>query len=225
MLRARREPSPSRALDVAAPPSRRVPKQDRSGVEAVTSNARELFSGPEGSPLSSCAGLPAFVKRGSSVQSGWAAQNEQEHVSACTSYDPPALQKSDEVRDHKAYLRDYCRAWTARRRAAFFAGKSCVDCGSTAKLELDHVDQSRKVDHRIWSWSEPRRRSEIAKCQVRCGVCHKKRHAEEQRKPLVHGTSNGYRKKGCRCEACSEWNRQRVNRGRRERLAAAGRAS
>ena len=60
----------------------------------------------------------------------------------------------------------------ARRRAEWFEGKSCVDCGGVADLRLDHVDASLKVSHRIWSWARERREAELAKCVVRCEPCH-----------------------------------------------------
>ena len=96
--------------------------------------------------------------------------------------------------------RSYGRTWIAARRDAFFADKSCVDCGSTERLELDHLDPALKVHHAIWSWSPPRRAAEIAKCVVRCHDCHVARHAEERR--IEHSTG-GY-KRGCRCEVCCE---------------------
>jgi 5-methylcytosine-specific restriction endonuclease McrA len=108
--------------------------------------------------------------------------------------------RQDPVR--RAYMRAYRRAWVARRRAAFFADKGCTLCGSTEGLEIDHVDPTAKVNHKIWSWSAARREAELAKCRVLCRRCHIDRHAEELRKPLTHGTVNGYVRKGCRCTAC-----------------------
>lgn len=69
--------------------------------------------------------------------------------------------------------REYMREWYARRRAEWFEGKVCVDCGSTDRLELDHVDPATKVSHRIWSWSKARREAELAKCVVRCHDHHR----------------------------------------------------
>ncbi|MEO0322971.1 MAG: hypothetical protein AAF447_08435 [Myxococcota bacterium] len=63
----------------------------------------------------------------------------------------------------------------AKRRAAFFAGKACVTCGATERLELDHIDPAQKVHHCVWSWSEKRRAAEVAKCQVLCRRCHKRK--------------------------------------------------
>ena len=69
--------------------------------------------------------------------------------------------------------RSYQRKWVARRRAMWFAGKSCVICGSRDSLELDHIDPTQKVTNRIWSWSEARRQAELDKCQVLCHDCHR----------------------------------------------------
>lgn len=49
----------------------------------------------------------------------------------------------------------------------------CIDCKLTTDLELDHVNASEKISHRIWSWSEMRRNAELIKCVVRCVECHK----------------------------------------------------
>ena len=75
----------------------------------------------------------------------------------------------------KAAQREYQRRWKNARRAAFLQGKSCAWCGSTAGLEIDHIDQAAKEDHRIWSWSSERRLRELAKCQVLCRQCHEAR--------------------------------------------------
>lgn len=82
-------------------------------------------------------------------------------------------------RDRRGSLRQYQREWYARRRAEWFADKSCVDCGSTDRLELDHVDPTQKVSHRVWSWSAARREAELAKCVVRCSDHHKAKSATE----------------------------------------------
>jgi 5-methylcytosine-specific restriction endonuclease McrA len=71
--------------------------------------------------------------------------------------------------------RQFQREWVARRRAEWFADKECVRCGSTDRLELDHIDPStkqHKKHHNVWSWSPARRDAEIAKCQVLCHECH-----------------------------------------------------
>jgi len=101
---------------------------------------------------------------------------------------------------------EYQIKWLAARRLEFFKDKECVVCGSTEKLELDHIDEKQKVSHRIWSWTLARRLDELAKCQVLCEKCHQEKTTKYHKllftKPLVHGTYNAYRHKGCRCEKC-----------------------
>lgn len=65
------------------------------------------------------------------------------------------------------------------RRDAWFADKYCESCGSLTDLELDHIDPTMKVSHRIWSWSEERRDAEVAKCQVLCHTCHLKKNHDQ----------------------------------------------
>lgn len=90
-----------------------------------------------------------------------------------------------------------------RNRAAFFNGKSCVKCGSTEQLELDHIDPAQKTEHRIWTWSPERRAEELAKCQVLCHDCHQKKTSAERAARVKCGTEWAYRK-GCRCDECRE---------------------
>jgi len=65
------------------------------------------------------------------------------------------------------------------RRASFFYGKACVRCGTSEDLELDHIDRTTKVSNNVWSWASARREAELAKCQVLCHDCHKKKSAKE----------------------------------------------
>lgn len=100
----------------------------------------------------------------------------------------------------------------AERRAEFFKDKQCIECGSTMELELDHIDPNEKVSHRIWSWSQARREVEIAKCQVLCKECHKRKTASQYEithgvKAYRHGTSSMYKRHGCRCGLCKLWMR------------------
>lgn len=121
----------------------------------------------------------------------------------------------------KEKQREYARRWLANRRAAYLAGKRCVLCGSTQRLEIDHADPRQKVSHRVWSWSESRRQAELHKCRVLCRECHEKRHADEKRTGFSHGTTNGY-SCGCRCQHCliamrDCWKRYNAKkRGRRD---------
>jgi len=75
----------------------------------------------------------------------------------------------------KEKQKEYQREWMAKRRAIFFKDKTCAKCGSVNQLELDHIDSSTKISHRIWSWSQERRDKELKKCQVLCQDCHIKK--------------------------------------------------
>lgn len=101
--------------------------------------------------------------------------------------------------------RAYMREWTATRRRNWFAENGpCVDCESWEYLEIDHLDPTQKVSHRIWSWTESRRNKELAKCVVRCVKCHRGKNGRHQPVRSLHGTRNRYDRYGCRCELCSE---------------------
>lgn len=69
--------------------------------------------------------------------------------------------------------REWDRQWMARRRSEWMTAHGpCVDCGSWSDLQVDHVDASTKITHRVWSWAKDRREAELAKCAVRCVRCH-----------------------------------------------------
>jgi 5-methylcytosine-specific restriction endonuclease McrA len=95
--------------------------------------------------------------------------------------------------------RAYQAAWVAKNRADYLAGKSCVKCGSTVDLEVDHIDRAQKVSHRIWSWSAARRAAELAKCQVLCGPHHREKTNADVYGDTPHGDS---RYKKCGCDEC-----------------------
>jgi hypothetical protein len=82
---------------------------------------------------------------------------------------------------------EYQRLWVQRRREEWFEGKVCVDCGTGDDLQLDHVDPRKKVDHRIWSWSERRRAVELAKCVARCRPHHLEKSNGEKVRGAAHG--------------------------------------
>lgn len=106
--------------------------------------------------------------------------------------------------DRKEYLRNYQRNWIAKRRAAFFLDKICLQCGTNNNLELHHRDPNEKVSHVIWSWSKERQLKEIEKCDILCHKCH----WDETRKQFnygiyLHGTTTCY-SAGCRCQLCKD---------------------
>ena len=121
--------------------------------------------------------------------------------------------------------REYQRLWVKGRRAAFFADKACAKCGSTDRLELDHINPAEKTSHRIWSWSWKRILAEASKCQVLCADCHQQKTYEQRPVKAEHGSAGMY-KRGCRCDLCARYNRdrvrlQRVRQAQRESRRAA----
>jgi hypothetical protein len=118
------------------------------------------------------------------------------------------VKKAEYDRDRRNKYRQIIRLRNNERqrsnRAAYFTGKVCVDCGSTERLELDHIDPRTKVSHRIWGWGKLRREAELVKCTVRCNTCHKLKTKKDMRVlfPIIHGVSTTYDKRKCRCELC-----------------------
>lgn len=97
------------------------------------------------------------------------------------------------------------RERVARRRRDWVAANGpCKECGSKRHLQVDHIDPKKKVDHRIWSWSEDRRETELAKCQVLCRDCHQEKTSLENAPP--HGTNQRYTSSRwrCRCQPCRD---------------------
>lgn len=113
--------------------------------------------------------------------------------------------------------KQYQLEWLAARRAAYLADKSCAVCGSTTNLEIDHIDPSKKVSHRIWSWSKARREAELAKCQILC-ITHHREKTALMYTPPSHGTHSSY-VHGCRCPDCRRAHREEASRYRKEHFA------
>lgn len=102
-----------------------------------------------------------------------------------------------------------------RRKEYFDINGPCVRCGSFDNLELDHIDPTEKEDHKVWSWSEERRRIELAKCQVLCESCHLEKTKEyfqiyfvKKDNDRVCGTVNKYWHGHCRCDLCKAAHRE-----------------
>lgn len=102
--------------------------------------------------------------------------------------------------------RKFNREWLQKRRRAWIKKHGPCKCGSRKSLEVDHIDRTTKVSHRVWSWRQERRDAELAKCEVKCKKCHTAKSGREVglllRKPLIHGTRNAYDTYQCRCEVC-----------------------
>jgi 5-methylcytosine-specific restriction endonuclease McrA len=130
---------------------------------------------------------------------------------------PPIFMMTKEQR------REYNRTYVARRRAEWFAGKTCIKCGSEENLEIHHVDPSTKEAHQVWTWTKERRDLELAKCDVLCKNCHKIETLLQLVK-FEHGTRTMYTRHGCRCEPCIKAaadyrEKQRLLSGRKHQLS------
>ncbi len=87
----------------------------------------------------------------------------------------------DGTKRNIALQRAYQRQWMRDRRAEGLAamGGKCVRCGSKDRLEVDHIDPTSKVTHRVWAMGRAKREAELAKCQLLCRSCHQKKSAPE----------------------------------------------
>lgn len=126
----------------------------------------------------------------------------------------------------KEYHREYYQR--RRKERIDYLGGKCVKCGSTSKLEFDHIDPSQKE----YSISDnhfelDRIKGELDKCQL---LCHK-HHAEKTGKEnsvrftktgddIQHGIIATWMKRKCQCDVCLEarkqWNIKRNERRRKE---------
>ncbi len=99
----------------------------------------------------------------------------------------------------------YQSEWLRKRRDDWISDNGpCRKCQSSTELQVDHINRANKVNHNVWSWAKKRRLKELAKCQVICLECHKKKNKAEREPP--HGTNGRYTSRSyrCRCELCRE---------------------
>jgi len=84
---------------------------------------------------------------------------------------------------YNAYMREYTlkRYHRRREKAIEQLGGKCAQCGSTNKLEFDHIDQQTKEFTITDSLgiSEKRLQAELAKCQILCESCHQNKTSKE----------------------------------------------
>lgn len=106
---------------------------------------------------------------------------------------------------------------TQRRADWMLANGPCRHCGSSADLEVDHIDPSTKnpvlryPSNAIWRWGDQKRNEELAKCQVLCRPCHLKKTINEMGGPAKHGTYGRYVRHKCRCIECTRAAREYAN--------------
>ena len=122
----------------------------------------------------------------------------------------------------KAQLRDYQNDWKKKRREQWLAANGpCAWCGSADDLEVDHIDPSQKVTHRIWTYSDERRAAELAKCQVLCKRCNQFKNETLLLRFAYHGSATMYKRHGCRCDRCRTYKRMDARRYRVGKVAEA----
>lgn len=97
--------------------------------------------------------------------------------------------------------RAYQLEWMLRRRAQWITENGpCRKCGSSDRLEVDHIDRMAKtlMPARLWSLApnNPLRVAELAKCQVLCHACHLAKTTDEL---SFACTEHRRRKKRCDC--------------------------
>ena len=138
----------------------------------------------------------------------------------------PKIHTTESIRAYKAKwaredriknptrVRNYNNAWVRARRAEWLAAHGpCRKCGSTVRLEVDHIDPKTKIHHSVWTWGAKRRNAELAKCQVLCFICHRLKTSAERGWKL-HGELMW--QSGCRCAECIRVHNKKLRKLRRE---------
>lgn len=110
-----------------------------------------------------------------------------------------------------------------KAKAIDLLGGECKNCGSTERLEFDHIKRDRADNyHQISAFIDAKWERvlvELEKCQLLCKPCHmKKSNSERGRNGIYnHGTANRYRILACRCELCSGYNKAYMKEWHRKR--------
>jgi 5-methylcytosine-specific restriction endonuclease McrA len=94
-----------------------------------------------------------------------------------------------------------------RNKAYAYLGGKCVRCGSTERLEFDHIDQTKKTMEMVKCLDVPFEVfwAELQKCQLLCKKCHIKKTIEENHlhdTRTQHGFIAAYTRRKCRCSLC-----------------------
>lgn len=105
--------------------------------------------------------------------------------------------------------REYDNSRYAKRRALAIEmlGGVCSKCGSTDRMEIDHVDRNKKemTFEDMAHGSLERMKSELKKCQLLCHEHHVEKTVRERGFVYngldTHGSTRSYRL-GCRCAPC-----------------------
>lgn len=111
-----------------------------------------------------------------------------------------------------AILKAYMRRYQQRRYRLITAqiikklGGKCAMCGSRFFLQTDHIDRNTKkfnISTGIYKRSKEDLWNEVAKCQLLCRSCHRKKGIlEGDVIEAGHGSFSMYARKKCRCVLC-----------------------
>lgn len=124
-------------------------------------------------------------------------------------------------------MRDYMRKYSAmkKEKAIALLGGKCWKCGSTNRMEIDHIDPKTKKFEigKMWSRAWNKILIELKKCQLLCHDCHRiKTTIERGQTPALgtHGTLSSYRY--CKCPLCrkanSDWSRNYMREYRKTHI-------
>lgn len=141
--------------------------------------------------------------------------------------DPSILQEravyatpEERLEGRRQYRMD--RYYRLRARAFELLGGVCVVCGTTERLETDHIDRSTKsfdvstmMLRLPWSDIE----AELAKCQLLCHQHHLDKTTSENT-TRAHGTITMYQHGHCRCDPCRAAQRDYMRDYNRHRCAS-----
>lgn len=95
-------------------------------------------------------------------------------------------------------------------------GSECSQCGSTDRIEFDHIDPTTKSFDILEQWNRPIEElvQEVRKCQPLCYSCHREKSLAQLSVEHGGGASG---KRNCKCDLCRakkneymrEWKRRK----------------
>lgn len=91
------------------------------------------------------------------------------------------------------------RAW-----GIWYLGGHCLKCGTTERLEFDHLDPAIKRTSQFLNWAQAAAKVELRRCQLLCYDCHKAKTDENKDRAyrIKHGTLRYALLHGCKCQEC-----------------------
>lgn len=116
---------------------------------------------------------------------------------------------------------NYRRDWRRARKVSFVEklGGVCSHCGTTERLEFDHIDRNTKLFDIATHLDSSTQTllSELKKCQLLCKSCHATKSQAERGNDTSHrhGLLSTYVNLGCRCSDCKNANRVYMNNYRK----------